>query len=485
MSAGPYVLGLDVGTTACKCVLLSPQGTSAVGESDPYPVTSPYPEWAEQDAALWRAGAAQAVARACAAAACDRSSVVAVGLTGQMHTAVLLDDHGGVLRPPLLWSDQRAVREAEAAQAQFTFQSVTLNPLLPAFTLAKLLWVRDHEPQVYRRVRHVLQPKDYLRLLLTGDLATEPSDASGTALFDARSWTWSEEIVEHFDVPRAWLPPCLPSAAVTGAVSGEGATLLGVPAGIPVVAGAGDQAAQAYGLGAVDPDVLVVQIGTSGVVLIASPRPDAGAFCHALPGRWIRLESLHSAGSSLSWIRDVVAPGVPYATLTAEAAAVAPGADGLVFLPFLVGERRGLGASVPAAYVGLRPGHQRAHLVRAVLEGVAFELRRLVDAWALPGHSPRGVRLVGGGARDVVWRGIFAGALDLPVAYSSRDSAFGAAVLAGIGVGWWSSPPPPLEADASRDGAEPTRQRYRSAYHRYRGAYDEMHKVAATTAWLE
>jgi xylulokinase len=496
-----FVLGIDTGTSACKASLIGRDGAAASATSDAYGYISPHPEWAEQDPAVWWTGAVQSVTRAREGAGCSAEDIVAVGVTGQMHSAVLLGEDLEPVSPALLWCDQRAVSESARAEAAFpAIREITLNPLLPAFTLSKLLWVRDHDPDIHRRIRHVLLPKDYLRLRMTGLLGTDPSDAAGTSMFDGRSWSWSTEILDAFGIPPSWLPPCVPSASTSGSLGPKAAALLGLQPGTPVVAGAGDQAAQAIGLGATEPSVLVAQIGTSGVIVAPSLRPVEGAFCHATPGRWIRLNSLHAAGSSLTWARDAFAPGEDLADLMRAAEGTIPGAAGLVFLPFLMGERSGYAASVPAALCGLRPDHRRGHLVRAVLEGVAYELRRMLDAWAVVDRGPRAgldfsmedekhsaavavadraaeVRLVGGGARSGLWQHVLADILDLPMAHSTRDSAYGAGVLAGIGIGWWQAAPPLADAtwvrpDRANAGT------YREGYRRYRALYAGLRAVA-------
>jgi len=495
-----FVLGIDAGTSACKASLIGRDGAAVSATSDAYGYISPHPEWAEQDPAVWWNGAVQSVARAREAAGCSAEDIVAVGLTGQMHSAVLLGEDLEPVSPALLWCDQRAVSESARAEAAFpAIREITLNPLLPAFTLSKLLWVRDHEPAIHRRIRHVLLPKDFLRLRMTGLLATDPSDAAGTSMFDGRRWEWSTDILDAFGIPASWLPPCVPSAGTGGWLGASAAALLGLQPGTPVVVGAGDQAAQAIGLGATEPSVLMAQIGTSGVIAASSLRPVDGAFCHAAPGRWIRLNSLHAAGSSLTWARDAFAPGEDLTDLLRAAEGTVPGAAGLMFLPFLMGERAGYAASVPATLCGLRLDHGRGHLVRAVLEGVAYELRRMLDAWAVVDRgSPAGpdfsaedeehptvtavadcvaeVRLVGGGARNELWQQVLADILDLPMTHWTRDSAYGAGVLAGIGIGWWQAAPPltgatwvkPDEAHAAT---------YREGYRRYRALYAGLRAV--------
>jgi xylulokinase len=469
-----HVLGIDIGTSACKATLIDAAGRSVAAASDGYSFTTPQQGWAEQDPESWRRGTVECISRALASAGARAEQIAAVGVTGQMHSSVLLDSHLQLLRPPLLWCDQRPAAEAVAANASCpALRDITLNPLLPAFTLSKLLWSRAHEPDVFARVCHVLLPKDLLRFWLTGSLATDPSDAAGTGLFDARRWCWSSELLGHFDIPAGWLPDVLASHAIAGRVGPEAAVATGLREGTPVVTGGGDQATQAVGLAAIDERILVAQIGTSGVIVAAVSEPVAGAFCHAIPGAWVRLDSLHSAGSSVVWVRDTVASGEAWESMFDEARQIPVGAEGLTFLPFLMGERAGFDASVPAAFVGLRPQHGRAHFLRAVMEGVSFELRRMHDRWAIDGDGPSEVRVVGGGATNPLWLQMLADTFDVPVVRLDRDSSYGAAVLAGMGIGWWQrapdvagvSPvtPDPVGVRASAD-----------AYARYRRLYGVM-----------
>lgn len=459
-----YVLGVDVGTSSCKATLLRVDGLSVTASSDDYALITPRPDWAEQDPADWRHGVAQAIRRSCAAAEATAREIAAVGFSGQMHTAVLLDSASEVIRPPLLWCDQRPTAEAEGANASMpSILDITLNRLLPAFTLSKILWTKAHEPEAFARIRHVVLPKDLVRLWLTGGLATEPSDAAGTGLFDSRHRAWSSEIANAFDVPMSWLPEVTKSDAIVGSVRQDLATEFGLLAGTPVVAGGGDQAAQALGLRAVDGRVLALQIGTSGVIVLGTVEPVLGAFCHVVEDRWIRLDSMHAAGSSVLWLRDAIAPGGHAADLLERATAAPGGADDPTFLPFLTGERTGFGRSVPAAFVGLQLHHGQEHLVRAVLEGIALELRRMFERWSIGQGGPDEIRVVGGGARSALQLQILADAFDLPVTRLERDSSYGAAVLAGMGIGWWGRPPEPSGVTPVRPdavGVEKTAEAY-------------------------
>jgi xylulokinase len=477
-TTGPHVLGIDVGTSACKAALLGPSGEVISAQSDPYGFQAPKPDWAEQDPAVWRSGAAASAQRVCSNAGCRLDDVVAIGVTGQMHTAVLLGSDDEVLRPALLWSDQRAGQECELAEASFPeIREITLNPLLPAFTLSKLLWLRKHEPELHARIRRVLLPKDYLRHLLTEVVCTDPSDAAGTGMFDARSWRWSDEILAHFDIPLDSLPPCVASSEVVGVTTVAGGDLLGLPQGVPVVAGAGDQAAQAVGLGAVEPSIVGVQLGTSAVVVRSSEKAVAGAFCHGVPERWLRLNSIHAGALSLSWVRDAFAPDRSLDSLLEDASEVEPGYEGLLFLPFLLGERAGFDSSLPGVLYGLRLGHALPHVVRAVLEGVAFELHRMTDEWEPEADELREIRLVGGGSQSQLWQQIVADVFARPVVHTNRDSAFGAAAIAGRAIGWWDGLPG-LTNGARIEPDPALAATYRDRYRDYRALFRSLRRFA-------
>jgi xylulokinase len=393
-----------------------------------------------------------AIRSALDSAGVDGSDVAAVGLSGQMHGLVALDAAGEVLRPAILWNDQRTARECDEIREVVGADrliAITGNDALPGFTAPKLLWVRRHEPDVWSRIAHVLVPKDLVRHRLTGELAIDRADGAGTLLFDLAARTWSREVVEALGIDPGWLPRSYEGPEVTGSISSGAAAATGLTPGTPVVAGGGDQASAAVGVGVLDPGVLSVSLGTSGVVFAATERPliePAGrlhAFCHAVPDRWHLMGVMLSAAGSLRWYRDTLAPGVGFDELVEEAAAVAPGADGLLFLPYLTGERTPHPDPLArGAFVGLTVRHTRGHLTRAVLEGVALGLRdslELMRTIDLP--DPDEARLTGGGSVSPLWCRIVADVLNLPVVTmeTAEGAAHGAALLAQPAAGHASS----------------------------------------------
>ena len=352
------VLGIDASTTATKAVLIDESGVVRGVAASEYGFDVPRPGWSEQSPDLWWDGAIAAILSVLAATGVSGEDVVAVGLTGQMHGLVLLDEAGAVLRPAILWNDQRTAAECDAIRAAVGPErliEITGNDALTGFTAPKLVWVRDHEPEVWARVAHVLLPKDYVRLRLTGEYALDKADGAGTILFDLAARDWSPEVLAALEIDPAWMPPTFEGPVVTGVITAEAAAATGLRAGTPVVAGGGDQAANAVGVGAVSPGIVALSLGTSGVVFattdrpIHEPRGIVHAFCHALPGRWHMMSVMLSAAGSLRWFRDVIAPGAEFADLVAPAADVPAGSDGLWFLPYLTG-----GAQPPSGPVGSR-----------------------------------------------------------------------------------------------------------------------------------
>ena len=447
-----FVIGLDISTTATKAVVIDEAGVVVAAGAAEYGYEIPQPRWSEQDPGLWWDGTVAAVRSALAEAAIGGDEVAAVGLTGQMHGAVLLDDAGAVLRPAILWNDQRtadACDEIRRAVGLERLIAITGNDALTGFTAPKLVWVRDQEPEVWARVRHLLLPKDFVRFRLTGEYAMDKADGSGTLLFDLAARDWSSEVLEALRIDAAWLPPTYEGPVVTGVVSEAAAGATGLRAGTPVVAGGGDQAANAVGVGAIEPGVVALSLGTSGVVFATTEAPlrdPAGqvhAFCHAVPGRWHMMTVMLSAAGSLRWFRDVLAPGEDFGRLTAAAEAVPVGADGLLFLPYLSGERSPHPDPLArGAFVGLTIGHDRRHLTRAVLEGVAFGLRDGLDQMIAAGMpSPDQIRASGGGTASPLWRQILADVLRAEVATVSttEGAAYGAGILAAAGAGWFTS----------------------------------------------
>lgn len=418
------------------------------------PFATPGPAWAEQDPADWWQAAVRATKAAIAESGVAPADIRAVGLSGQMHGAVLLDEKGEVLRPSIIWCDQRTAQECQwldRTVGTSRLLELTSNPALTNFTLTKLLWVRTHEPEIWARVRHVLLPKDYVRFKLSGVHAIDVADASGTLMLDVAKRQWSDEMLAACDIKRAILPEVFESPAVSATVSAGAAAATGLVAGTPIVAGAGDQAAGAVGMGITAPGTVSVTIGTSGVVFAATERPALDmkgrihTFCHAIPGRWHVMGVTQAAGLSLRWLRDQWGVGTDdaaYEAMTAEAATAPAGSDGVIWAPYLMGERTPhTDPDVRGALLGLAASHTRGHVVRAVLEGVAFSLRDsfgIFDELRVPVTR---VRVGGGGARSALWRSVQAAVYNHAVetVVAEEGAAYGAALLAGVGAGIWPS----------------------------------------------
>ena len=447
-----HVLGIDVSTTATKAVLIDGAGAvRGIGTSE-YGYSIPAPLWSEQDPALWWDGAVAAIRSVLAETGGRGEDIEAVGPTGQMHGLVLLDAAGQVLRPAILWNDQRTSAQCDAirdALGPERLVAITGNDALTGFTAPKLVWVRDNEPDTWRRVAHVLLPKDYLRFRLTGDYALDKADGAGTLLFDLAARNWSPDVLEALRIDPAWLPPTHEGPEITGTVSAGAAAATGLRKGTPVVAGGGDQSANAVGVGAVEPGVVALSLGTSGVVFATTDRPlyeargRVHAFCHALPGRWHLMSVMLSAAGSLRWFRDALAPGTDFGDLVAPAADIPAGSEGLWFLPYLTGERSPHpDPFARGAFIGLTVTHDRRHLTRAVLEGVAFGLRDGLDLMVGAGMpAPDQIRASGGGTASPLWRQILADVLGAEIATvnTSEGAAYGAGLLAAVGAGWHAS----------------------------------------------
>jgi xylulokinase len=445
-------LGIDVSTTGAKALLIDEQGQVVSSASTPLSLSTPHPLWSEQDPHEWWAGTENSIRQALAKAGVDGKAVTAVGLTGQMHGLVLLDEQGEVLRPAILWNDQRTAAQCDEIHRRLGKErliQITGNVALTGFTAPKILWVNQNEPEVFQRARHILLPKDYTRFRLTGDYATDKAGGSGTILFDLRARDWSPEVLAALDIPTSWLPPTYEGPQVTGRVSPAAADETGLLAGTPVMAGGGDQAAGAVGAGVVEPGIVSLVLGTSGVVFASTnqaliePQGRLHAFCHAAPGYWHLMGVMLSAAGSLQWHRDTLAPQTSFDDLTAEAAQAPAGCEGLLFLPYLTGERTPYPDPLArGAWVGLTVRHQRRHLTRAVMEGVAFGLK---DSFMLIQQAGLGVirqvRVSGGGAKSPLWRQILASVLDaeLVTVNTTEGAAFGAALCAGVGAGAWLS----------------------------------------------
>ncbi len=439
-------LGVDIGTSGARALAVDERGVVVAQAAMPYGVSSPRPGWTEQDPNTWWRGADD-VLRAVAREVGEQ--VVAIGLTGQMHGSVFLDAADRPIRPALLWNDQRTAAQCREIGERVGIErliSLTGNPALTGFQAPKILWLRREEPENYARVAHVLLPKDYVRLWLTGEYATDASDASGTLLLDVRRRNWSPEILAALEIPEHWLPPVYEGPEVTGRLLPDIATDLGLPPGIPVVAGGGDNAAAAVGAGIISQGRLSSSVGTSGVLFAPMDifTPDASgrihAFCHAVPARYHLMAVTLAAGGSLSWWRDILAPEMSFADLVDGAEDVPVGAEGLLFLPYLSGERTPhLDPQARGAFIGLTGRHTAAHLTRAVMEGVVFSLRDGLEIMRDLGVPIEGIRLTGGGARSALWRRLQTDIYGVPVYRSGVEEgpAYGAALLAAVGAGYF------------------------------------------------
>ncbi len=485
-----YVVGIDASTTATKAVLVDEAGSVVGIGSIAYGYDIPQPGWTEQSPELWWDGAVKAIRAVLASTGVVGEEVAAVGLTGQMHGLVLLDAADQVLRPAILWNDQRtahACDEIREAVGPERLIAITGNTALTGFTAPKLVWVRDHEPEVWSRIAHLLLPKDYVRLLLTGEHALDKADGAGTLLFDLEARDWSPEVLDALRIDGRWLPPTYEGPEVTGRVTAAAAEATGLRAGTPVVAGGGDQSANAVGVGAVEAGVVALSLGTSGVVFattehaLRDPAGQVHAFCHAVPDRWHLMTVMLSAAGSLRWFRDTLAPGEDFGALVGSATEATAAFDGLFFLPYLTGERSPHADPLArGAFVGLSITHDRPHLTRAVLEGVAFGLRDGLDQMTATGMpAPAQIRASGGGTASPLWRQILADVLDTELATVSttEGAAFGAALLGAVGAGWH----PTVEAAAAvfvrvspAASPGPDAARYADAHWAYRALYPAL-----------
>ena len=455
------LLGIDIGTTSTRALVISDEGVVLGSHAIEYPLSTPHPNWAEQDPEDWWRATAGAIPRAMSEAGVTGADIEGVGLSGQMHGSVFLDEDDRIIRPAILWCDQRTAAQCASITETVGEADViaeTCNPVLTGFTAPKIIWLRDEEPENFARVRKVLLPKDYVRLRLTGEYATEVSDASGTSLLIVPERRWSEVMLDRLELPAQWLPKVYESPEVSGSVTAEAAGATGLAEGTPVVGGGGDQAAGGVGNGIVSAGVVSSTTGTSGVVFAHLDEPvmdeklRTHTFCHAVPGKWHVMGVMLSAGGSLRWLRDTVcteevaaaarAERDPYELMT-EAAAQAPaGSEGLVFLPYLTGERTPYpDPNARGVFFGLSLRHGKPHLIRAVMEGVACGLRDSFEIIEAMGVQVTQVRASGGGARSVLWRQIQADVTGHAHSIINVDEgpAYGAALLAGVGAGVWES----------------------------------------------
>jgi xylulokinase len=477
------LVGLDVGTSGVKGIALSGDGEVLARAARGYPLSTPRPGWAEQDADAWWHAAEDTLAELRRAA----GPPAGIGLSGQMHGLVPLDARDDPLRPAILWNDQRCEAECEEIErviGREELVQLTGNRAMTGFTAPKLVWMRHHEPDLYARIATVLLPKDYVRLRLCGERFQDVSDASGTLLFDVGRRRWSPRVAAALEIPLEWLPPALESPVVSGLTA----------EGIPVAAGAGDQAAGALGAGILRPGPASIVLGTSGVVFAALDRylPDAGGrthtFCHAAPDTWHAMGVMLSAAGSLEWLRNTIAPGVDFPTLVAEAAAWPPGTEGLTFLPYLQGERTPhADADARGSFTGLGLRHNRGALVRAVLEGVCFGLRDCLDLMRDSGAEIEAGIVSGGGAASDLWLRIAASILEIPLSRAANGdgAALGAALLAGVSAGTWRDPHEATQATVvttatttTIDPSPADAARYRELHRTFQALYPAIRGVS-------
>ncbi len=493
-----HFLGIDVGTGGTRALVMDETGAvvaSATAEHQPF--ASPQIGWAEQDPADWWQACGVAVRKVLEQSQLRGDQIACVGLSGQMHGAVLLDEQLRVVRPALIWCDVRTEKQSRDLTAKLGAAKIiqlTSNPALTNFTLTKCLWVRENEPENWNRVRSIMLPKDYVRLQLTGERATDAADASGTLLFDVANRCWSKEMLKLVEMNESLLPAVYESPEISGRISAAGAAATGLKVGTPVVAGAGDQAAGSIGMGVVSPGTVSATIGTSGVVLAATDRPSldpAGrlhTFCHGVPGRWIVMGVTQAAGLSLRWFRDQFGASQngkteSYDSLLAEAGKAPAGCDGLLWAPYLMGERTPhLDPAARGMLVGLTASHTRAHVIRAILEGVAFSLRDTFTIFHEIKVPVKTIRLGGGGARAGLWRQIQADVYghDVETVKAEEGAAYGAAILAGVGAKAWPTVDDACRAAVRVDqtlGPSSDKSTMEKAYPTYRRMYPAIKSI--------
>ncbi|HTS63509.1 MAG TPA: xylulokinase [Candidatus Acidoferrales bacterium] len=494
-------LGIDVGTGGSRALLVDERGAVRAGFTAPHEdMHMERPLWAEQRPENWWDAVVLAVRGVLAKGGISGTEVKGVGLSGQMHGLVILDSANQVIRPSLIWCDQRSQPQVDFVNTKVGREKVleyTANPVLTGFTLPKLLWVRDNEPANFGRVKKMLLPKDYVRFQLTGEFASEVSDASGTSVFDVVKRRWSWEMMDALGLDRAILPQCYESSEISGRITSEAATLTGLVAGTPVAGGGGDQASSAVGNGIVEEGIVSCTLGTSGVVfahmekVAYDPAGRVHTFCHAVRNKWHVMGVTQGAGLSLQWFRNQLAPGTDYDTLTAEAAQSPAGAQGLLWLPYLMGERTPhLDATIRGGWIGLTAKHRRADLIRAVIEGVSYSQRDCLDIIEGLGVAVSSVRASGGGAQSGFWRRLLAGILHKRVVTleTQEGSAYGAALLALAGTGAYSSVPEVCRAAIRETESvcpdEGEAEFYEKAHRIYQALYPALKPVCREIAAL-
>ena len=507
-----YLIGIDVGTTGAKTILINEQGDLIASSLVEYPLHTPKPKWAEQDPADWWRGTVESIKNVLAESKVKPDDVVGLGLSGQMHGLVLIDKDHKVLRPAILWCDVRTTEQChyitEKVGKELLVKS-TCNPALEGFTAPKVIWVRDNEPEIYEKAYKMLLPKDYVRFLLTGEIASEVSDAAGTILFDVRNREWSQEVLDRLEISPDLMPPCYESIDVCGRITPEVAKMTGLKAGTPVVGGGADNACTAVGNGIVVTGKTSASIGTSGTMLTPMDTPEvdpdlrAHTFCHCVPDKWYIMGVMLSAGGALRWFRDTLGDreielakqrGVdPYVILDEEAIKVDPGCEGLVFLPYLIGERTPHGdANAKGVFFGLTLRHGKGHLVRSVMEGVTYGMRDSLEIIKNLGLDVGQITATGGGGKSPLWRQMQADIYGAEVVTINiaEGPAFGAAIMAGVGAGVYSSIEEAtgeiVEVTSRIQPIEDNRKVYEEYYQTYRALYPalkpEFDRVSETVA---
>jgi xylulokinase len=493
-----YLLGIDIGTSGTKTLICDARGVVLATAMAEHPISSPKPGWSEQDPLDWWQATISATKNVLKKAKLKGEAISAIGLSGQMHGSVFLGDGHKPLRPALLWNDQRTAeqcREIESkAGGREALIELVANPALTGFTAPKILWVREKEPRVYEKTRHILLPKDYIRYRLTGEYATEVSDASGTLLLDVQNRVWSDTLLGLLQIDKALLPRMHESQEVTGTLSREGATALGLKPGTPVVGGAGDQAAGAVGNGIVTSGIISATLGTSGVFFahsdqpVRDPRGRVHTMCHAVPGKWCVFGCMLSAGGSFQWLRNQLGqPEIaeakkkkidPYELLVARAEKAPAGCEGLFFLPYLTGERcPHPDPTASGAWIGLTSRTTRDMLIRSVLEGVTYGMRDALEIIRGMGIPASQIRASGGGARSTFWRQLQADIYKLPLVLTNaaEGPAYGVAILAGVGIGVWSSVEQAAKSAIKQTARIAPNKKASALYDRHYLTYDKLY----------
>jgi len=453
-----YFIGIDVGTTGAKAVLINVQGEVIDTITNNYPMQNPHPLWAEQNPEDWWMAVSKSLSEVIQKNKINPVDIKGLGLTGQMHGLVSLDKNGKPVYPCIMWNDQRTSLECEEITTKIGFENlirITGNPVLPGFTAAKLLWLKKNKSEVYNSINKILLPKDYIRYRLTNEFYTDVSDASGTSLLDVEKRKWSDEILERLDIPKDWLPGVLESIEVSGRITNEASGATGLRPGTPVIAGGGDQAAGGIGSGSIKEGIVSIVLGTSGVVFTNSdkfriePQGKLHAFCHAVPGKWHLMGVTLSAAGSFKWYKETfynspVNSQDPYDNLTKSAVHVPPGSEGLIYLPYLSGERTPFSdPDAKGAFIGFTLRHTMAHFTRAILEGVSFSLKDCFDLISAMGINADKIVVSGGGAKSELWRSIIADlfGVEINTLSCTEGAPFGAAILATVGTGYYKNIP--------------------------------------------